>query len=124
MNAFDYDFWRLTPPEDRQPARMARLDAIASVTAPLLIEGGDLQIDAVGVYDAHSGSLVSVIIGGNALAPHTVDQAIALLGLTEAVGPWGDDLAADKLDALIYEEWQDREADRADARHSERGLCE
>lgn len=66
-----YDAWRTTAPES--PWFHGEL------RHPLLIEAGDVSIDAIGVYDGN-GDLLSVEINKRHVAPCVLRQALALLG--------------------------------------------
>ena len=102
-----YDAWRLSAPEDRRSKWTPE-----TVEAPLLIESPGFQIDATGVYDSDTGSLVSVLIDGNPVAPHAVANALQLLGL----GSWGwdDDLDPGILTDLCNQAARDRADERGD----------
>lgn len=106
-----YDAWRLTPPND-SPSRRTRFEP-DTVSAPLCIEAGEVQIDATGTYDADTGSLLSVRINGVERSIHTVSTALGLLCGPDAAG-WDDDLSPDRLTELVAEAASDAEADWAD----------
>lgn len=112
-----YDAWRLSAPEDR-PVRRLRF-VPETVERGLLIEQAGFQLDAVGIYDSSDGSLLSVRIGKDEVAPHAVAHALQLLGL----GSWGwdDDLDPDALYEAVAEAAADAEADWADAQRDLRG---
>ena len=81
----------------------------SSVTTPLLIEAGDVQIDAYGIYDAESGCLESVTINKRNLTVAQVSAALHLL-CPDHYGPWADDLDDDTLNVLLNEaaaDWLD-----------------
>ena len=104
----DYDAWRTTPPWD-----MGRtVWTPDTVTTPLLIEAGEIQIDATGTYDGETGGLLSVRVNGREIAPHQVAQAMLLLG--EDHCPWADDLDGSRLTELCQQAARDREDERAD----------
>ena len=113
-----YDAWRLTPPND-SPSRLARFEP-DTVSAPLCIEAGEVQIDATGTYDADTGSLLSVRINGVERPVHTVSTALGLLCGADAHG-WDADLDPYRLTELVDEAAQDAEADWGDYRHDMRG---
>jgi len=103
-----YDAWRTTPPWDRdRPAWTPD-----SVETPLLIEAGEIQIDATGTYDGDTGTLLSVRINRREIAVHQIAQAMQLLG--EDRCPWADDLDAHALAELCEQAARDREDDRGD----------
>lgn len=113
MNALPgYDAWRLTPPDDR-PCRRARF-APSDVTTPLCIEIGDVQIDAIGTYDADTCELLSVKINGSEVSVNAVSTAMRLL--RSDYEHWADDLDPAKRDELVSEAAQDAEAAWADSR--------
>lgn len=113
-----YDAWRTAPPHD-VPTRASRY-APETIRTPLLIECGDVTIDAMGVYDAMDGELVTVEISGRELAPHDVSTALGIL-CPRDIGPWDNDLSADKLEDLCAEAAQDAMADHADHLNAMRG---
>ena len=78
----------------------------STVTTPLLIEAGDVQIDAYGTYDVVSGSLETVIINGRKVSPDKITAAMNLI-CPQSVGPWDDDLDGSKLNNLVSEDAQD-----------------
>lgn len=47
-----------------------------TVTRPLCIEAGDVQIDAEATYCTETGALVSIRINGREFAPHTVEAGV------------------------------------------------
>jgi hypothetical protein len=74
----------------------------SSVTTPLLIDCGDVQIDAYGTYDAESGWLESVTINKREFTVAQVSAALFIL-CPDDVGPWADDLDGDTLNVLLNE---------------------
>jgi hypothetical protein len=83
---------------------------------PLLIETGDVTIDAFGWYDG-TGALVSVEIDGKELDPGKVQGALYLLGHNDYTA-WAAPLDSDKLAELSAEAFED--AAEAKAYHRER----
>lgn len=106
-----YDAWRLSAPEDRRSKW-----APETVEAPLLIEAQGFQVDATGVYDAETGSLVSVLIDGNPVAPHAVAHALKMLGLGE--WDWDRDLDPSALSDAVRAAAQDARDEYADYRRA------
>ena len=74
----------------------------SSVTTPLLIDCGDVQIDAYGTYDAESGALETVTINKREFTVAQVSAALFIL-CPDHVGPWSDDLDGDTLNVLLNE---------------------
>ena len=72
---------------------------------PLLIEAGEVQIDAEGEYDADTGALVSVRINGRQIPVHAVETALEALAPGD-LGPWSRDLDAARLTELDND-WRD-----------------
>jgi len=72
------------------------------VTTPLLIEAGDVTIDAYGIYDAESGCLESVTINKRVVPTCAIVAALGLL-CPDHYGPWADDLDGDTLNVLLNE---------------------
>ena len=66
------------------------------VTTPLLIEAGDVTIDAYGTYGAESGSLESVTINNRVVSIATIYAALGLICPDDG-GSWADDLDGDTL---------------------------
>ncbi len=71
----------------------------ASVTVQLCIESADLTLDIYGIYEADSGSLVSLLIESKPVSVTDAEKALALLGID--AGSWSDDLDEIKLHAAI-----------------------
>jgi len=74
----------------------------SSVTTPLLIEAGDVTIDAYGIYDAESGCLESVTINKRVVPTCAIVAALGLI-CPDHYGPWADDLDGDTLNVLLNE---------------------
>lgn len=108
-----YDAWRTTPPWDKATARPRFCPQ--TVSTPLLIEAGEVQIDASGHYSTTTGELVSVEINGQHISPDAVSAALGVLCRPGDAGQWDDDLDEDVLADLIRIEAQDAEADWADS---------
>lgn len=109
-----YDTWRLTPPDDlRRKPRFAPSD----VTNPLYIDAEDITLDAIGTYDADTGSLLSVEINGRQVSPESVMNMFASVG--EPVGTWFDDLREDLLADLVQQAAQDAADDYGDYRYEQ-----
>lgn len=70
-----------------------------SVTVPLCIESNELTLDIYGIYEADSGSLVSLLIEGKHVSVTDAEKAFGLLGVR--VGDWSDDLDEMKLHEAI-----------------------
>ena len=104
-----YDAWRTAPPHD-VPTRASRYAGDHPHSSA--DECGDVTIDAIGVYAAMDGELVTVEISGRELAPHDVSTALGIL-CPRHIGPWDNDLSADKL-RICAEAAQDAMADHAD----------
>lgn len=113
-----YDAWRTTPPDDAP--RKRRLYCPDDVSAPLLIEGREVQIDATGTYDALTGALVSVQINGRHLPVHQVEAAMTILCPGDT-GDWTADLSADRLNELCAEAARDVADDYGDWLRDQRG---
>lgn len=86
----------------------------ATVTTPLCIEAGDLQLDAYGTYGATHGDLLSVRVNGRELSISDINAALHVLRCDTLAGDWSDDLDPDELTELINEAAQDAEADWGD----------
>ena len=78
----------------------------STVTTPLLIEAGDVTIDAYGTYDAESGTLESVTINKRVVPLCAIFAALHLLCPNE-VGQWDADLDGDSLNVLLNEAAED-----------------
>lgn len=81
----------------------------ATVTRLLLIEAGDVQIDASGDYDTETGALVAVTINGQRLRPHEVAMGLLLL-CPEGAGSWSAPLDETELAEALRdhrEYWRD-----------------
>ena len=79
------------------------------VTTPLLIEAGDVTIDAYGIYDAKSGCIESVTINKRVVSIATIYAALGLICPDDG-GSWADDLDGDTLNVLLNEaaaDWLD-----------------
>jgi len=74
----------------------------SSVTTPLLIDCGDVQIDAYGIYDAESGALESATINKRIVPTCAIVAALCLLRVEDAA-QWVDDLDGDTLNVLLNE---------------------
>jgi hypothetical protein len=85
----------------------------SDVTTPLLIEAGDVQIDAYGTYDVVSGSLETVIINGRKVSPDKITAALNLI-CPQSIGPWDDDLDGAKINELLNEDAENAACDWAD----------
>lgn len=101
-----YDAWKLATPDDGPVIT-------GTISTPLMIEAGDVQIDAIGEYEAGTGALVSVRINGREIAVHAVEGALDVLA-PGATGPWSDDLDAARLTELCNEAMQDAADERGD----------
>ena len=87
----------------------------SDVTTPLLIDCGDVQIDAYGTYDVESGSLQSVTINKREFTVAQVSAALFILCPDEAGAfYWSDDLGGAELDVLVNEAANDARDDWAD----------
>lgn len=73
--------------------------------------GSDIWIDATGTY-ASSGTLLTVEINGDDLTPEDVERDFARFGTPQ--DGWDDDLAADRLNALLEEGARDNAEAEAD----------
>lgn len=85
----------------------------AIVTTPLLIEAGEVQIDAMGWYGVESGCLESVTINKRDLTVAQVNAALFILCPGDT-GAWSDDLDGNTLDLLLNEAAHDAACDHAD----------
>ena len=79
---------------------------------PLLIDCGDVQIDAIGWY-GEDGCLESVTINKRNLTVAQVSAALFIL-CPDDVGPWADDLDGDTLNVLLNEAANDAVCDYGD----------
>ena len=79
---------------------------------PLMIEAGDVQIDAIGHYD-ENGALITVFINDCNLAVAQVSAALFIL-CPDDVGPWADDLDGDTLNVLMNEAAENAACERAE----------
>lgn len=95
----NYDAWRTSPPPE-PPARNGTL------STSLCIETGDVQIDAIGTYDAGEGALISVRIDGIEQPVHVVEAALAMI-CPKGAGTWSDDLDEARLNELCAAALQD-----------------
>ena len=83
--------------------------APVTVTRPLLIEAGDVQIDAAGTYDTETGALVAVHINGAQLRPHEVATGLLML-CPDGAGTWDaplDEAGLAEAVAQANEYWRD-----------------
>lgn len=97
-----YDTWRTTHPDDlAKPSRFMP----ETVETYLCINVGEVLIDAMGVYNADFGGLVSVKINGKDIPVHDVTKALSLLGVTTF--EWDRDLDAGTLSDLVQKAAQD-----------------
>ena len=97
--SLNYDAWRLAGPPEPDPLHPG------PHASALLIEAGEIAIDAVGHYDGDGGALVSVQINGRHYKPETVADALAMLGVADS-GFWSGPLDDDKLIALSDEAFE------------------
>lgn len=104
-----YDAWKLASPYDKRRSKWAT----DTVEDGLLIEGGEVQIDATGHYDAESGCLVSVQINGKHISEADVRKALHLLNAGCGEG-WCADLDGARLGELLNDACADAAADYAD----------
>jgi len=88
----------------------------ATVTTPLMIDCGDVQIDAIGTYDAESGCLETVTINKRNLTVAQVSAALFIL-CPDDLGAWSDDLDGDELNVLMQEAAEDAACDYGDWKH-------
>ena len=72
-----YDTWRTTPPEDMHPVSRYIPE---TVTAPLTIDNNEATIDAYATYDAGTGWLISLDIGGEERSVEDVEKALQIIG--------------------------------------------
>ena len=85
----------------------------AIVESPLMVEAGDVQIDAIGFYDVESGCLESVTINKRNLTVAQVSAALFIL-CPDDLGAWSDDLDGAELDVLVNEAANDARDDWGD----------
>ena len=85
----------------------------STVSTPLMIDIGDVQIDTIGWYDAESGSLESVTINKRELTVAQISAALFILCPDDA-GPWAADLDGDTMNVLLNEAAEDAAGDHAD----------
>lgn len=109
----NYDAWRLSTPWGHHPMPRTR-----TVTAPLLIEAGDIQIDGEGEYDTETGELVTVWANGIAHAVHEVSAMLAVFAPRQT-GAWDRDMDPDELNERLERQ---AETDACDAADYRRGL--
>lgn len=104
-----YDAWRTAGPEDFSPKRPGYVPD--EVRRPLLIEAGDVQIDAWGHYETESGALLSVEINGQHICPDALRMALCGMCCASEQGAWDDSLDTDALDEIArdaaddYADW-------------------
>lgn len=106
----DYDAWRLSTPWDDHKRHVA---TPATIRQCLLIEAGEITIDADGEYDTESCELVTVWINGVDFAPHQVSAMLAVFAPRQT-GHWDADMDSDEMGNLISELIEDSECYRAD----------
>ena len=94
----------------RAPSRHTPITVQAGVEIRI---GGDIWIDAIGTYAAN-GTLLTVEINGDDLTPDGVETAFSAFGKPN--DGWDDDLADDRLDALLEEGARDHAEGEADYR--------
>jgi hypothetical protein len=93
-----YDAWRTAGPEDFAPKRPSYVPA--EDRRPLMIEAGDIQIDAWGVYETDAGALMSVEINGQHFSPDEVRAKLNAMGCATVQGAWDDSLEPDELNQI------------------------
>lgn len=80
-----------------------------TITRLLLIDAGDVQIDATGTYDTETGALTAVHINGQRLHPHEVATGLLML-CPYGAGTWSAPLDETELAEAVAqanEYWRD-----------------
>ena len=106
-----YDTWRTATPWDAEDRR--HRSSPDTIDESLLIEAGEITIDAVGEYDTNTCALVTVRINGADFAPHQVAAMLALFA-PRHTGAWDADMDSDEMGNRLGEIAEDYESDRAD----------
>lgn len=81
----------------------------ATVTRLLLIDAGDVQIDATADYDTETGALTAVTINKQRLHPHEVAAGLLML-CPDGAGTWSaplDEAELAEAVAQANEYWRD-----------------
>ncbi len=114
-----YDAWRTTPPDDF-PRNLRGLPE--TIMSALLIEAGDVQIDAEGIYSTETGELVAVQINARQRSVAEIARALASLGVSDDAGTkWDADLCPVKLGELIADQLGSDRDDYGDWLRDQRG---
>jgi hypothetical protein len=93
-----YGNWRHDIPS---PRRIPHKSLPEYVTKPLVIDGGDVQIEAKALYSVEHGDLLAVELNGELLSPANLRDAIRLLGLRDEAGKWDADLSDEEHASMV-----------------------